>query len=617
MHHSHNYLLVALSIGIAIFASYTALDLANSVTAARGRARYAWLFGGSVAMGVGIWSMHFIAMLAFSVPGVQIAYDIPLLILSVLVAVAASAVTLYVVSRDSISVNAYVVSSLFMGAAIAGMHYIGIGSMRMGAEISWNFYLVLLSLAIAVLASFAALWLAFRFRDDFTERAFWLRGGAGVVMGFAISGMHFTAMAAMRITATAEVSFRRDELLATSGLAAFVIAATLLVLGIAVTGSIIDRALSRRVAMTEQVTTILESITDAFFSVDRNWNFTYVNKMAHDTIKPMTGRDPGNVLGKNLWETVPTLQGTRYQLEYQQAMATGNPNIFEDYLQPLQMWLEVRVYPSRDGLSIYFRNITSRKQAEQEREKAIRSRDEFLSVASHELRTPITSMKLQTQLMKKNIAKGDPTAFAPERVTKLVDQFDRQVNRITRLVEDMLDISRIATGRLTMVREEMNLCEVVKEISERYMDIFTAAGGKLEVHCGGATLGFWDHIRVEQVISNLLTNAVKYAPGKPAHVSVAPENGMAVLKVRDEGRGISPEDQKRIFKKFERAVSSEDGSGLGLGLFIVRSILVMHQGSIEVESELGKGTTFIVKLPMGIPERPLVSEPAPSAEILS
>jgi PAS domain S-box-containing protein len=597
LHHEHDHTLVVLSVFIAIFASYTALDLANSVTVARGRIRLVWLTGGSLAMGVGIWSMHFIAMLAFRLPGIPIAYDVPLLVLSVLVAIVASAITLYTVSRPRVRLPAYIAGSLFMGAAIAGMHYIGIASMRFAAHIHWDWRWVILSILIAVSASFAALWLAARFRNDLSARGFWRRGAAGVVMGFAISGMHYAAMAAVHFAPAPSVRLQEEHVLATSGLAVAVIGTTLIILGIAIIGSVVDRALSRRAAMTEQVTQILESITDAFFSVDRSWRFTYVNKVAHSVISQISGKGD-DLRGLSLWEAIPGLIGTRFEREYRHAMGSGRPAHFEEFYEPMNIWFDIRAYPSRDGLSVYFRDVTERKRAEQELERAVRARDEFLSIASHELRTPLTSLKLQTQMTKRSLEKEGPAALGPERIQKLVSNFDRQIDRITRLVEDMLDISRISTGKLTIAREQVNLCDLLRDLVERHAPLFEEKQVQVSLQCEGLIIGHWDQFRIEQVVSNLLTNAARYGESRPVEITAAREGEFAVLRVVDHGRGIAAENQERIFGRFERAVASDDISGLGLGLYIVRSIVEMHGGSIVVASELGHGAIFTVRLPL-------------------
>lgn len=252
MNGSYNPALVVVSILIAIFASYTALDLANSVTVTRGRARIIWVLAGALAMGVGIWSMHFVGMLAFEMPGMSIAYQIPLLLLSVAIAILASALALFIVSRPTVSHSALLTAGLTMGAAISGMHYVGMWSMRIPAAMDWNPTVVAASIMIAVVASFIALWLAFRYRLDRSSRAGWIRIGGGIVMGFAISGMHYTAMAAVRfIPGVTQLPINERDVLATDGLAVAVTGTTILILAVAIAGSAINRELGRRTAAAE------------------------------------------------------------------------------------------------------------------------------------------------------------------------------------------------------------------------------------------------------------------------------------------------------------------------------------------------------------------------------
>ncbi|MGH7469490.1 MAG: MHYT domain-containing protein [Longimicrobiales bacterium] len=252
-HGLYNPILIAISVLIAIFAGYTALDLANSVVAARGKARVAWLAGGSLAMGTGIWSMHFVGMLAFRLPGVPVSYTVPLLILSVVVAIFGSAIALLVVSRARPMVPTLIAAGLIMGGAICGMHYIGIASMHLAALIEWDARRVAASIVIAALASYVALWLAFRFRREMGRRAVLHRLAGGVLMGLAISGMHYTAMSAMSFLPTGtHVPLLHDNVLATDQLALAVTLTTLLILGIALAGAIVERALTRRSVMAEE-----------------------------------------------------------------------------------------------------------------------------------------------------------------------------------------------------------------------------------------------------------------------------------------------------------------------------------------------------------------------------
>src|SRR3989344_2928183 len=186
--------LVLLSVVVAILASYVALNLAYSVTQAKGKAKIIWLACGALAMGFGIWSMHFVGMLAFEMPGMEMAYDVPELILSVLVAIGASALALFVVSRPVVPLGSLISGGIAMAAAISGMHYIGMYSMRMAARIEWNVFYVVLSIIVALAASFAALLISIRLRNKPDRLSLLIF--ASILMGFAISGMHYTGMMA-------------------------------------------------------------------------------------------------------------------------------------------------------------------------------------------------------------------------------------------------------------------------------------------------------------------------------------------------------------------------------------------------------------------------------------
>lgn len=243
-------------------------------------------------------------------------------------------------------------------------------------------------------------------------------------------------------------------------------------------------------------------------------------------------------------------------------------------------------------------DITKEKETLLRLNNAVKSRDEFLSLASHELKTPLTSLSLQTQTMKRAISKGDPVAYSKPRVDILLEQNEKHVQRLARLVDDMLDIGRMRTGKLTMETEEFDICELVSEVTERIRPQFNAAGTSLTVkHCE-STIGRWDRFRIEQVFNNLLTNALKYGSHKPVDLEVYSTKDKVVVRIVDHGIGISKENQIRIFDRFERAISANEVSGLGLGLFIAKEIILSHQGYIGVESEPGEGSTFFFELPI-------------------
>jgi PAS domain S-box-containing protein len=250
---SYNPALVAFSVIIAVFASYTALALGARVSASRGRFRLAWLVGGSVAMGIGIWSMHFVGMLAHRLP-VPVTYAVPLWLLSMVVAVFASAVSLLVAGRPVLPRAALAAAGMLMGAAVAGMHYVGMAAMRIPGRITYDPLLVGASILIAVGAACGALALFLRTRDDESARSRQHKLGAALVMGVAIAGMHYTAMAAARFDLRpGSVAVPDDHVLRTEGLAAGVIVGTLVVLGITLLGALVDRRARARDEETEAV----------------------------------------------------------------------------------------------------------------------------------------------------------------------------------------------------------------------------------------------------------------------------------------------------------------------------------------------------------------------------
>lgn len=247
---SYSPTLVILSVAVAILASYVALNLAHSVTKAKGKAQIIWLSCGALAMGVGIWSMHFVGMLAFEMPGMEMAYDIPLMALSVIVAAAGSGLALFVVSRPTVPTASLVSGGIAMAAAISGMHYIGMFSMRMEARIEWNLYLVFLSVVIALIASYAALLISYRLR--YNPERFSLMALASVIMGFAISGMHYVGMFAATFVHDSSEQIKESHLLVSSGLTLATLFTTLSILAIALLSSLAQRMMDSRTRQSEE-----------------------------------------------------------------------------------------------------------------------------------------------------------------------------------------------------------------------------------------------------------------------------------------------------------------------------------------------------------------------------
>ncbi|WP_133076866.1 MULTISPECIES: ATP-binding protein [unclassified Pseudomonas] len=233
-----------------------------------------------------------------------------------------------------------------------------------------------------------------------------------------------------------------------------------------------------------------------------------------------------------------------------------------------------------------------------ELERAVRMRDDFMSIVSHEVRTPLNGLILETQLRKMHLARDNAAAFTLEKMHAMVDRDERQIQSLIRLIEDMLDVSRIRTGKLSIRPAEFDLARTVGQLLENFTAQISAAQSSVSFTAQKPVVGQWDEFRIEQVISNLLTNALRYGAKKPIDVSVYIDGDQAVVDVRDQGIGISQENQQRVFQQFERVSASQVAAGLGLGLFISEQIVAAHSGTISVQSELGEGALFRVCLPL-------------------
>jgi PAS domain S-box-containing protein len=234
----------------------------------------------------------------------------------------------------------------------------------------------------------------------------------------------------------------------------------------------------------------------------------------------------------------------------------------------------------------------------QQAQDAIGARDEFLSVASHELRTPLTPLVLQIQRLVSDKG-GDPLDSIPrERLRQILQRTFSQTQRLARLVETLLDVSRIAANRLDLDRELLGLNELLHEIAQRFSEEATRVGSSLTVRPGEQVTGYWDRIRLEQVFTNLVDNALKYGGAAPVEIAIEVKDRRALVQVKDQGIGIEPSKLAAVFDRFERAVPSHSYGGLGLGLYIARRIVEAHHGLISVRSQPGSGSVFTVELPL-------------------
>jgi PAS domain S-box-containing protein len=362
----------------------------------------------------------------------------------------------------------------------------------------------------------------------------------------------------------------------------------------------------------ERFRLLLDSTGEAIYGLDLEGRCTFANR----TCARLLGYpDASALIGLQMHDTIHHSHedGRPYPrsecLVYE---ATAREGIHDD-----EEWLwrangtgfpaEIWSYPiwrgeERLGAVVTFVDITRRREAEAERarllretQEAVRARDEFLAIASHELRTPLTPLRLALQSAQRLLQGGQPASA--ELLSRLAVT-DRQVVRLTRLVESMLDLSRLSRGTLQLDTAPCDLAVLVCEVLERSREVLAQAECTLDARVEGPLPVLGDRLRLEQVLENLLSNAMKYGANCPVHVRCRAEQGRALLSVEDEGIGISPEDQQRIFGRFERAASVRHYGGFGLGLYILREIVEAHGGNASVESQPGQGACFTVTLPL-------------------
>ena len=340
---------------------------------------------------------------------------------------------------------------------------------------------------------------------------------------------------------------------------------------------------------------ILESVPDALVIVDGTGAIVYLNGSAEQLFgglrDELRGAPVESLLPERLramhrvhragYQAAPRRRPMGLGLDLAGLRRDGTEFPAEISLAPVEI-------DGRPGTIVAVRDVTERRRVEEKArlwkraQEELRERDEFLSIASHELRTPIAALQLQLQLLQRAARRAvdDP----PRDLAQKLGLLERQTRRLTLLVNDLLDVSRMRLGWLALRREAVDLAEVARAGSQLIRELTTAP----------AQL---DRLRVEQVVANLLANAAKFGRGRPVTLRVWPEEESAVLVVADQGIGIAPEHQARVFERFQRAVSGQNFGGLGLGLYVARQIVEAHGGTIELQSSEGAGSTFTVRLP--------------------
>lgn len=618
---SYDFRLVALSVFIAVLSSYAALDLAGRVTAARGGIRMVWWAGGAVAMGIGIWSMHYIGMLAFHLR-VAVEYDWPMVLISLLAAIFASAVALFVVSRSRMGPLRALAGSVFMGGGIAAMHYAGMAAMRLPAVCHYSVSLVVLSVFLAVLISFIALWLAFRLREDTTAGG-WPKTLSAVVMGAAIPVMHYTGMAAVSFAQSTSSPRDLTHAVSISSLGIVgIVFVSLITLGLVVITSLLDRryfvqTLSLQ-SSEQRYHQIVEAAFDAFVGMDSNGVITDWNKQA----TTIFGWSRSDAIGKQIWELIVTndSQDPRHRdLGYLVAPVKGliqNSRTETTGLRRdgLQFPLELTISEIHTGSSRYFaafaRDITERRRVEQEREKAKvaaesanRAKSEFLANMSHEIRTPLNGVIGMTDLVLETTLSDEQREY--------LETVKMSGDSLLAVINDILDFSKMEAGKVDLETIDFNIRDSLEGTLKTLA--FRADEKGIELLCDVADdvpeFARGDSGRLRQVVTNLVGNALKFTSEGEVELKVqleATEGDHLVLHfiVADTGIGIPAEKQKLIFEPFSQGDTSTTRKygGTGLGLTISMRFVEMMGGKMWVVSEVGRGTQFHFTVRLDFPQ---------------
>jgi PAS domain S-box-containing protein len=378
--------------------------------------------------------------------------------------------------------------------------------------------------------------------------------------------------------------------------------------------AISERAQQQTEAAFRHVTLLLESMSDAFIALDRDWHITYQNATAERINKK--SRD--KVLGRTLWEEWPAAIGSISEQQYRQALAEQTPVHFEQHYYESpdhDIWLEVNAYPFEEGLGIFYRDISDRKQSEQERERLLiqeqaarteaeranRVKDEFLAVLSHELRAPLTPILGWARLLQTDTLEADIKVQA-------IKAIERNAKLQSDLIEDLLDVSRILQGKLSLTTIPVNLATSIQSAVETVQLAAQAKSIQIEVMLESNVISvLGDPTRLQQIIWNLLSNAVKFTPPEgQVSVQLKQAGKSAEIIVSDTGKGISADFLPHVFEYFRQAdgKTTRQFGGLGLGLAIVRHLVELHGGTIEAESSgEALGATFTVKLPLASAQR--------------
>lgn len=673
---TYNPVLVVASMLIASLAGFAALDLSSRVAASAGAARLRWIIGSAIAMGVGIWSMHFVAMLALNID-VPIAYDASLLILSILIAISASAITFMGAARTA-STGHLALASLAMGPAIAGMHYTGMASMRMPAHAEYNAGLVALSVVIAVSASFAALLLARHFRGPVNPGAT-LKVLASLLMGAAVYGMHYTGMMAVRFVHAPQTDSVRPGVIATESVAWAIVIAASIVIAFAILAGVADRRLGAvqdaAHDLSRQHAHVVETLHRIGKSLTSDFDLRRIVQEVTDAGTDLTGAQFGAFFYNRVNEagetyTLYTISGVPRE-EFSRFPMPRNTPVFgptfhgtgtvrsDDIMKdprygqmgpyhgmpsghlPVRSYLAVSVI-SHDGTVIgglFFGHGEAGRFSEQH-ERLAEGIASWAAVAMDNARLFEAEQRARTEAERANRAKSDFLAVMSHelrtplnaiigysdlmllgvddepRSTKVkLQRIAFSAHHLLGLIDEILTFSRLEAGEERAYIESVDAGELAREVQALIEPLALAKHIAFQCEVPQQAVHVEsDAKKIRQILINLTTNAIKFTERGVVQLKLEREGPDAIFQVIDSGVGIAPEHQDRIFDAFWRVdtAATRTTGGTGLGLSVSRRLARFLGGDLTVQSAPGRGSTFTLRIPPAAPKSSPISEVAPS-----
>ena len=614
--HSYSLSLVVLSVLVATVGAYVAVEIAQRLHTVWTRRRVLWIFAGALAFGLGIWTMHFVGMLAMQLP-ILIWYDAPLIFVSVIAAIVGCTIAFLLFNRPNLNSWLLVLASVFVGAAIAGMHYIGMAGMRTSGQVIYDPLIVDASVGIAIIGSFAALALTRSLvKTGSGPGARFKKAGASLLMGVTVAAMHYTGMAAANFTKGPPGWVPADDLVVGTyqlGLVVGITTIFLLLIGLAVMQferwTITTRSrFENLLALSPQV--IWFGRPDGCITYCNPYWYEYTGlsekrTLGHEWTKAIHPEDRDNVVG-GLQEALR--EGKDYAVEFRLRRKDG------DYC-----WFLARGRSGRDisgkvdawlGIAV---DIEKRKKAEEEARAASQAKSEFLASMSHELRTPLNAIGGYAELLAMGVH-GPLNAEQAQDVARV----RRSNQHLLTLINDVLNFAKVDAGqteyRLTAVPVDETLRDTESMIAPQILQKGLHYSYK-GVDKSASVLA--DPEKMQQIMLNLLSNAVKFTePGGTITLSAETAGKCIEIRVADTGPGIPAEKLDRIFDAFVQVDRrlNQPVQGVGLGLAISQDLAKAMGGGVSVESVVGEGSTFTLSLPraprMDVVEQSSSVEPA-------